>query len=71
MDAKLLKESKKQLKAKLVEKEKELQEKCTEAAIQSVNVAGEVYTSSLSKAMSQIDLKDTELTKLKQRRSRS
>ena len=47
-------------------KEKELQEKCIEAAIQSVNVAGEVDTSSLTRAMSQIGLKDTELTNLKQ-----
>ena len=67
MDAKLLKESEKQLKAKLAEKEKELEEKCTEVAIQSVNVAGEVDTSSLSKAMSQIGLKYNELTKLKHR----
>ena len=66
MDAKLLKESEKQLKAKLAEKEKELEEKYTEATIQSVNVAGEVDTSSLSKEMSQIGLKDNELTKLKQ-----
>ena len=48
-------------------KEKELQGKSTESEIQSVSVAGEVDTSSLSKAMSQIGLKDTELTKLKQK----
>ena len=50
----------------LATKEKELQEKCTEMEIQLVNVAGEVDIRSLSKAMSQIGLKDTELTKLKQ-----
>ena len=62
----LLKESEKELKATLAANEKELQEKGTEIVIQPVNVAGEVDTSSLSKAMSQIGLKDTELTKLKQ-----
>ena len=66
VDTKLLKESEKELKATLATKEKELQEKCTKIAIQPVNVAGEVDTSSLSKAMSQIGMKDTELTKLKQ-----
>ena len=66
MDTKILKESEKELKDKLAAKEKELQEKCREVAIQSVNVAGEVDTSSLSKEMSQIGLKDTELTNLKQ-----
>ena len=66
MDTKLLKQREKELKATLATKEKEIQEKCTKMAIQSVNVAREVDTSSLSKAMSQIGLKDTELTKLKQ-----
>ena len=47
-------------------KEKEFQEKCTKIAIQLISVAGEVDTSSLSKAMSQIGLKYIELTKLKQ-----
>ena len=66
VDIELLKESEKELKATLETKEKELQEKCTEIAIKLVNVAGEVDTSSLSKALSQIGLKDIELTKLKQ-----
>ena len=46
-------------------KERELQEKCIGAAIQLVNVTGEVDTSSLSKAMSQIGLKYTKITNLK------
>ena len=66
VDTKLLKESKKQLKAKLAARKKELKEKWTEGAIQSVNVAGEVDTNSLSKEISQIGLKDTDLTKMKQ-----
>ena len=49
VDTKLLKEREKELKAKLEAKEKELQEKCVEAEIQSISVAGEVDTSSLSK----------------------
>ena len=61
-----MKEREKELKATLAIKEKELQEKCTKIAIQLVSVAGEVDTSSLSKAMSQIGLKYIELTKLKQ-----
>ena len=65
VDTKLLKESEKELKAKLVAKEKKRQEKCREAATQSVNVAGEVDTNSLSKEISQRGLKDTDLTKLK------
>ena len=40
VDTKLLKESEKELKATLATKEKELQEKCIEVAIQPVNVAG-------------------------------
>ena len=38
----------------------------TKKAIQSTGMTGEVDTSSLSKPMSQIGLKDTELIKLKQ-----
>ena len=48
VDTKILKESEKELKDTRATKEKELQEKCTEIAIQLVNVAGEVDTSSLS-----------------------
>ena len=47
-------------------KENELQSRSTENTIQSTSVAGEIDTSSFSKSMSQIGLKDTELIKLKQ-----
>ena len=47
-------------------KEKELQGRSTESVIQSTGIAGEIDTDSLSRAMSQIGLKDTELIKLKQ-----
>ena len=47
-------------------KENELQSRNTEKEIQSTGTTKEVDTSSLSKAMSQIGLKDTELIKLKQ-----
>ena len=47
-------------------KEKELQGRSTESTIQSTGIAGEIDIGSLSKAMSQIGLKDTELIKLKQ-----
>ena len=50
----------------LATKKKDLQEKCIEIAIHPVSVVGEVDTNSLSRAMSQIGLKYTELTKLKQ-----
>ena len=46
-------------------KENELQGRSIENTIQSTGMAGEIDTSSLSKAMSQIGLKDTELIKLK------
>ena len=59
-------ESEKDLKVKLATKEKEFQEKCEEVENQSANVSGEIYANSLSKKMSQIGLKDTNLTKLKQ-----
>ena len=47
-------------------KEKELQGRSVESAIQSIGVAREIDTVSLSKKMSQIGLKDTELIRLKQ-----
>ena len=47
-------------------KENELQSRSTEHTIQSTVMAREIDTSSLSRAMSQIGLKDTELIKLKQ-----
>ena len=47
-------------------KEKELQGRSAENTIQSTGAAGEIDTGSLSRAMSQIGLKDTELVKLKQ-----
>ena len=46
-------------------KEKELQGRSAESTIQSIGVAGEIETGSLSRAMSQIGLKDTKLIKLK------
>ena len=47
-------------------KEKELWWRSVENTIQSTGVAGEIYIGSLSRAMSQIGLKDTKLIKLKQ-----
>ena len=47
-------------------KEKELQGRSVESTIQSIGVDGDIDTDSLSRAMSQIGLKDTELIKLKQ-----
>ena len=47
-------------------KERELQGRGAQIAIQSIGVAGEIDTSSLSREMSQIGLKDIELIKLKQ-----
>ena len=58
-------DSEKDLKVKLAAKEKEFQEKCKEVENQSANVLGEIDTNYSFKAMSQIGLKDTELTKLK------
>ena len=55
----------KDIKLKLTSKEKEFQEKCKEVENQYANVPREIDTNSLSKAMSQIGLKDTKLTKLK------
>ena len=43
-----------------------LQSRNTKKEIQSTGMVGEIDTSSLSKAMSQIGLKDTKLIKLKQ-----
>ena len=65
-DIQLLRNSKAELKPRLAMKENELQSRNTKKAIQSTGTTGEVDTSSLSKAMSQIGLKDTELIKLKQ-----
>ena len=46
-------------------KEKELQGRSAESTIQSIGVAREIDTSSLSREMSQIGLTDTELIKVK------
>ena len=54
-----MKKSETELKATLAIKEREIQGIGPEIAIQSVGVAGEIDTSSLSRAMSQIGLKDT------------
>ena len=62
----LLKDSEVELKTILEMKENELQSRSTENTIQSTGMAGEIDTNSLSRAMSQIRLKDTELIKLKQ-----
>ena len=61
-----MKDSEVQLKTRLAMKENELQSRSIENTIQSIGTAGEIDTSSLSKEMSQIGLKDTELIKLKQ-----
>ena len=61
----LLKKSEAELKAILAIKERELKGRSAKSAIHSVGVAGEIDTGSLSRAMSQIGLKDTELVKLK------
>ena len=61
-----MKKSEAELKAILEIKERELQGRSAESAIQSVGVVGEIDTGSFSRAMSQIGLKDTELSKLKQ-----
>ena len=65
-EAKLLKESEKDLKSRLATKEKELQEKCGEVENPSTIPNLETNTTSLSNAMSQAKLKDVELTGLKQ-----
>ena len=61
-----MKKSEVELKSILAIKERELQGGSIESAIQSVGVAGEIDTISLSRAMSQTGLKDTDLVKLKQ-----
>ena len=65
-DIQLLRNSKVELKARLIAKESELQSMNTKKAIQSIGTIEKVDTNSLSKAMSQIGLKDTELVKLRQ-----
>ena len=65
-DAKLLVESEKDLRAKLEAKERELQEKCEEIKNQSFVPSVDVDATSVSRAMSQVKLKDVELTGLKQ-----
>ena len=61
-----MKKSNAELKTRLAIKEKGLQGRSAESTIQSTGVAGEIDTGSLSRAMSQIGLKATELIKLKQ-----
>ena len=66
VDNHLLKKSNAELKTMLAMKEKELQGRSAESTIQSTGVAREIDTDSLSREMSQIGLKYTELIKLKQ-----
>ena len=66
VDIQLLRNSEAELKARLAAKESELQSKNTKKAIQSTGTTEGLDTSSLSKEMSQIGLKYTELIKLKQ-----
>ena len=63
---KLLKESKEDLKARLAIKENELQEKGEVVEILAIIPTIETDTTSLSNAMSQVNLRDVELTGLKQ-----
>ena len=65
-DAKLLVESEKDIKAKLVAKEKELHEKCEEVKNKYIVPFVDVDATSLSREMSQVKLKGVELTGLKQ-----
>ena len=65
-DIQILKKSEAELKAILAIKERELQGRSAESAIQSIGVAGEIDIGSLSRAMSQIGLKDTDFVNLKQ-----
>ena len=65
-DILLLKNSEVELKTRLAMKENELEGRSTETTVQSIGMAREINTSSLSKAMSQICLNDAELIKLKQ-----
>ena len=64
--AKLLIENEKDLKTKLAAREKELQEKCEEVKNKFTVPSVEIDATSLSKAMSQVNLKDVELIDLKQ-----
>ena len=64
-DIQLLKKSEVESKAILAIKERDLQGRSVESAIHIIGVAGEIDTGSLSRAMSQIGVKDTELVKLK------
>ena len=59
-------ESEKDLKAKLATKEKELHEKFERVKSQYIVPSVEVDTTSLYEAMSQVKLKEVELTGLKQ-----
>ena len=61
-----MKNSEVELKTILAMKENELQSRSMENTIHSTGMAGEIDTSSLSRVMSQIGLKDAELIKLKQ-----
>ena len=54
------------MKTRLAMKENDLQNRSTENIVQFIGMAREIDTRSLSKAMSQIGLKDTDLIKLKQ-----
>ena len=65
-DVQLLRNSKIELNVRLAAKESELQSKNTKKEIHPTGAVEEVDTSSLSKEMSQIGLKDIELIKLKQ-----
>ena len=65
-DIQLLRNTEVDLKARPVAKQSELQSMNTKKAIQSTGTIKKVDTSSLSKAMSQIGLKDTQLIKLRQ-----
>ena len=61
-----MKKSEAELKSKLAIKERELQGRSAENAIRFIGVAGEIDSGYISRAMSHIGLKDTELVKLKQ-----
>ena len=65
-DSNILIENQKDLKAKLEEKEKELQEKCEEVKNQSTIPSIEIDATSIYKEISQVKLKDEELPRLKQ-----
>ena len=61
-----MKDSEAELKTRLAMKENELEGRSTETTVQSIGMAREIDTSSLSKAMSQICLNDAKLIKMKQ-----